>query len=448
MGYPDDEYKNEERKEGILFNDNLSIIETLDPYTIEKKDFEKIIKKDYEPDVFTINAPTFSARFIGKNNEIISLDRPNLRIEYTQDNEGKLNSFTVTDEKGVKYIFDQISTVTEITNFEKPSFVVSEMKPSERTYNSNWSLSRIEDPHSNFVELNYQSENVSFEMHKVEKPQIFKKEGNQSYPTMIEYDFRGYSEINQSNKVLSEIVSNKGHQITFLTGDDRLDLPGNKILDKININNVSEYEFKTQYFGNNNNRRLILDEIKNNNQLYLKFTYDTKELPPRLSFEQDFWGYYNNNNASSLIPTVYINESATDKRSFVNYGYSDFDGSQYITLGGANRQSNLYTEAGILKTVEDAKGGKKEFIYELNEFLHKGRKITGNGLRIKEIVFSGESDNYKKSFQYNSVNSNSSGRVMHLPEFSYVTDWRNITYIKDQRIYTEVKNTKYLVLLL
>jgi len=446
MGYPDDEYKDEEEKEGILFNDNLTEIESLDPYTINNEDFEDIVKKDYEPDVFVINAPTFSARFFfDKNNEVISLDRQNLRIESTQDNEGKLNSFTVTDERGVKYIFDQISTVTETTNFVRPSFVVSEIEPDERTYNSTWSLSRIEDPFSNFVNFNYLSENVSYEAQKVEKPQIFKKEGNQSYPTMVGYDFKGVSEINQSNKVLSNIVSNKGHQITFLSGDERLDLPGSRKLDKINVNNVSEYQFHTNYSGSDNNKRLILNEIENNNQLYLKFTYDARELPPRLSFEQDFWGYYNKNNASSLIPTVYIDESNIEKKSFVNYGYSDFDESQYITLNGADRRSTLFTEAGVLKIIEDARGGKKEFQYELNEFLHKGRKIVGNGLRIKEIKYSGIDDNYRRSFLYHDENSNPSGSVVHLPEFSYITPWRNITYIKDRKIYSEVDNTKYLV---
>lgn len=373
VGYPDDEYKDKEYKEGILFNNNLQSIENLNTYNANKDDIEDITKKDFEPDIFSIVTPTFSARFIfGKNNKIICIDNPNLKITHQQNSTGKLISFHVVDESGLQYTFDQVSSLIEKTNFEYPSYVVSGPESIERSYNSIWHLSKIRDPWSNHIQFTYAEETFTYQTNKVQKAKVFKKEGGNSYPTVVNYDFIGSSEITQTNKVLNKITTSQGENIRFISGSSRLDLSGSKALKYININdNTILYEFFTGYHGSSsNNYRLSLNKINKNQKFFLKFTYAPTELPPRLSTKQDFWGYFNNSSSETLIPKVYIDENSTTQKSFVNYGYSNFQSNNYIQLEGADRIANMNAEACILKEIENKNGGKRIYEYELNDFIY------------------------------------------------------------------------------
>lgn len=446
VGYPDDEYKDKDNKEGILFNDNLIRIENLNIYEANTRIIKDIIKKDFEPDIFRIHTPTFSSRFLfDESNNIISIDDPNLRITYQHNAQGKLISFTVMDDKGLIYLFDKISTTTEKTNFQYPSSTISGKEYVEHTYNSVWHLSKIRDAWSNYIDFSYNTETINYLTNKVEKAKVFKREGDKSYPTVVGYDFIGSTEVIQSNNVLSTITTSQGENIKFTRGSSRSDLSGGKSLRAMNINNGNiNYEFITGYLGSfSSNYRLILNRVLKNNKIFLDFTYDAEELPPRLSFEQDFWGYYNNNSAQTLIPKVYIDENASDSKSFVDYGYSNFNSSGLIVLDGANRKSTLNSEAGILKEIVDMKGAKRIFQYELNEFEHEGKHVVGNGLRIKKIIDSDGSRVYERTFTYQKSNGGNSGSVVNVPLFSYITPWRSIKYIKNERFYEEVESEKY-----
>lgn len=87
-------------------------------------------------------------------------------------------------------------------------------------------------------------------------------------------------------------------------------------------------------------------------QFYKFDYYEEYSIPHKLSFSQDYWGYYNGQNNSTLIPTTYLN--------FGNY--HDF-------CGGANRSVNgEYAKTASLKTITYPTGGKTTFNWEVNRY--------------------------------------------------------------------------------
>src|SRR5690606_35835137 len=108
---------------------------------------------------------------------------------------------------------------------------------------------------------------------------------------------------------------------------ERRDLVGSKILRKIEVNNshgrIKEFQLDQTYFvssGGPNNDPYHQTPIEKNQYRYrlklagLKETISNAEykfeynesilLPPRFSYSQDSWGYYNGINNSTLIPSL------------------------------------------------------------------------------------------------------------------------------------------------
>jgi hypothetical protein len=452
QGYPDDEYKGQEKKEGILFNNNLSVIEPLNTAATNPTQINDIVKKDFEPDIFIIKTGSMNASFLFDKNKVPRcIENPNLKISFAQNNDGKIISFTVIDENGLKYFFNESSQITENTPFENPKLVVNDKEDVQRTYNSTWVLTKIIDISQNSVDFIYKEENTSYSINKLEKVKVCKYNDCNNYPTVQNYDFRGNTSISGKNRILDKIVTSKGQNIIFSTST-RDDLTGGQKLSGFSVDNKINYSFTQSYFTSDsgsspNALRLKLDAIILNGLDYLEFRYDSKTLPVRQSFEQDYWGYYNKNGANTLIPKVYIDENATDNKSFVDYGYENFNTSGYLTLSGADRRSNMNAEACILKEIINQYKGKKLFEYELNDFIYKNKKIIGNGLRIKKVIDKNDNINYQTTYSYKTSNNLTSGNVISLPGFSYIANWMCIRYIKDQEYYQEQNNIKYRVYL-
>jgi YD repeat-containing protein len=129
----------------------------------------------------------------------------------------------------------------------------------------------------------------------------------------------------------------------------------------------------TQAFLNAEGYRLKLDSLAeigydpvSSNQISnpaYKFDYDATTLPFKSSFARDFWGYYNGQNNSSLMPDLsYFYYSG-------NSSFQDFPSSLFSIINGANRFANISTmSAGTLKKITYPTGGYTEFDYTSNAF--------------------------------------------------------------------------------
>ncbi|MFC4163935.1 hypothetical protein ACFOWU_09735 [Epilithonimonas zeae] len=444
QGYPDDEYKGQDNKEGILFNSVLSTIEGTNFLSASKDHVNNILKKDYEPDIFFINLSHFKTLFFFDKERKIQCLNKDVLISYNQESGGRISSFTVINQDGTKYTFGAISSVTERTNFEKGKVEIEDENEITRTYYSNWHLTNITDIFGNAVNVDYSNESISSQISKLERKNIQKP----GYLTANDYDYVASTDFTKNSKLISKITASNGLIINFNVSS-RSDINGGKKLDKMDINNGNlQFAFLHDYFKpasstNSDEYRLKLNRINLNNKFYLAFTYDAKLLPNRKSKEQDFWGFYNKNNAQSLLPKIYIDESSPKSKSFVNYGYENFNENLYIKLDGADRRSNMNSEACILKTVTNKWGGSQTYNYELNDFMYDGKKVTGNGLRVSSVEYNDNNSNIYKTFYNYSKNSISTGSVINMPVFSYVNPNMGVTYMDGGKVHIEYAWAKY-----
>ncbi|AWO00435.1 hypothetical protein DLD77_01290 [Chitinophaga alhagiae] len=174
---------------------------------------------------------------------------------------------------------------------------------------------------------------------------------------------------------------------------ERQDLQGGHALAAIEVydkgNNLKrkwgfEYNYLTANFNDQNcsiiagispyeSKRLMLKRVLHynarNSESYeeFKMNYDTlTPVPCRVSFGQDYWGYFNGKVNTTLVPTTII---------------AGPSGPQ--VLAGANRLVDInYPQFGILTKLTYPTGGSTSFIYESNQ----GIDMPSNSTYVKQIV--------------------------------------------------------------
>lgn len=235
---------------------------------------------------------------------------------------------------------------------------------------------------------------VNFEYSSVEAslPQLHESvaQVNESYVRYKEVRFienESRSIVNYEGRLIERIYSdNSNFEINFSV-NERKDIPLDKRLDLITVidklnGEVKEFEFKYDYFeslpgGNFWNgggpgisisgdseratKRLKLISYGKKGMPPHTFSYSSIELPSKLSYAQDYWGYYNGQDQNStLIPSLtslfYLSEVPSKEN--LPLGYGD------------NRACNPdFTSAGTLESITYPAGGSTKISYETNSFL-------------------------------------------------------------------------------
>lgn len=344
---------------------------------------------DFCPDIFSYSIPGYSGKFIfSHDHEIIKEKTDNVIITPVRELDKRgidyLKSFILTTPEGNKYYFEQ----TEQANTPNKAICYG------GKYNSAYYLTKIVTPGNSQIEFKYKKNGTFLGTYnKIQAP---------DYGNRISIDYTHYD-----NCLLDEIVF-PGGQLDFNYKLDRDDLPGQARIDYIELSGSGKqirWNFIYGYFVANtstteipslpelkklvttgnytedwNKKRLKLTAIEKvagtDKQTY-RFSYNESALPTKLSSAQDHWGYFNNAKNSSLIPTIYHNESQDGKTVTVkSYG------------NGADRESNSYCQAFILNRIYYPTGGSSRFIFEQNTY------------RADNF----ENDPYKKDFFYRKFN--------------------------------------------
>ena len=413
---------------------------------------------DFQPDLFLINLPHKSykayldmEKTIKPNGEVKFLISGQENIKFkligTPGSGGNYN-FQVTDESGLNYYFNQIEITTREAGWNTISGQSSILSKIEDTkgnvvnfYNSiptrNARLSGCKNTKTNFSHLSSQNQQYSYnEENGV--TDCSKQLTDESYLEKIEFT-NGKVEFNWTS---------------------REDIYNSKKLSSIKIFNnyklVKQYDFTYDYFiatdnfntnqiatwlgATNNNiftHRLRLLNITESitNQKH-SFEYNsTYNLPNKLSFSTDFWGYYNGqNNSDTFIPdpekyikgqtvfnvksfnrddTNYWYEASSAPLTFdPNNGgttiYKNFssDGKHYLS----DRRTSLHSLAGILTAINYPTGGKTEYQYEPNTF---------SNFPMQSLI----NDNTNKDAGGSHTINNVNGNIVHtdnLTEFNIV----------------------------
>ncbi|NSL85330.1 hypothetical protein ECE50_000705 [Chitinophaga sp. Mgbs1] len=264
----------------------------------------------------------------------------------------------ITDDTGVRYVFGR-SLDGLNDNLEQTCNQGFNIFCDDNTSVNSWFLSEILLQDGRKITFNYDVSSYS-------------NNNTGVYTTFFPNTcavFGGPTNINTTTEYkralrLREIIF-PGGKVSFVPGQNRVDLPGEKYIDKIDIYSSTSNgsstistlrkSFKLTYNNSQRLRLMAIGEIDINSGQITKshtFDYNPMSLPSRFSKSQDLWGYYNGQNNTTLAPEVYYSSNGSS-----------------IYSPGANRAVDPeYTKAEVLTTITYPTGGKSIFEYENNTF--------------------------------------------------------------------------------
>jgi hypothetical protein len=356
--------------------------------------------RDSEPDLYHISLDGISAKiFKGNNSDGWVVAPRNLNLKIEEDIGGY--DWIITNGNGVKYKFLDREITSSTTVVHSPT-----IPSNDGTFYSgvtSWLLTEIEDTKGNKVNFYYNSGHQNF----------VTKGGESIFIPGSVPDIRCVKKTQFSivqnqifSKQLRSIVYSDGSVRLTSTNANRLDLPGDSSLSKIEVFNGSNQMLKrfhlfTSYFSNNTTGvntpnivapmdyyRLKLDSVREESSAgSLKpFAFQYYELmgglPARNSHAQDHWGFFNGQN---------------------NYGtsvsYYEFNMHQ-----GAKKMANAsYAQETLIKKITFPTGGFVEYTYEGNVY-HTNQNIEGDDEPIALTALFGV--NNPNSNTYDNLNHN------------------------------------------
>lgn len=455
--------------------------------------------KDNAPDIFSLFLPNgTSEKFFFENaNKINFFDKNSTNVSYFIDDVNKgINRFLVKDSQGITYDFknaeylgykrDLTKTNSKpfFTNtaYKTPQYTDALYTPGQpitfwsiyskslcagasnpeteaivnRLWPKAWQITTIKSTGGKEVKYNYVDENYYGLSNTFVRRDLY------GSPLSSGNDFQ---QIIQPR--LESITWDEG-KIVFVPGDIREDVysypsigiqPNGKSLSRIEIYNSSNKLIKQFIFNYSYKlaegystslsvpeqtlyKRLYLDNIEINDQLKVNtgkysFKYNENKLPYKFSFEQDYWGYFNDNNANTFWPNLWWYPS--EKRDYIDKGVfslyprpsytgeekrlSDYIATQSLgpTVSAADRRPNaLFTKNGILEKITYPAGGELTLEYEQNKFLYRGINVDGPGLRVMTTILKKDVNDLKPIItNYNyEENGVTTGRIRELPVFT------------------------------
>ncbi len=397
---------------------NLRGERTNDPVTVEYLSEILYENWDSEPDIFYFNFLGRTGRFvINAEGNPIMLPYQSLSIEPAIGPNSSNDYWTITDEKGVKYVFGSTISSKEYTDSQQHlTGHWACVQPELKSFISSWYLDRIEYL-GDVISFTYATgSNHTFRINSDLK--VNYSEGGAICAVYTCH--QDYSDITIRNqKFLHKISSEFGEVELFESS--RLDYSNLRKLDRIevkNINNVmvKNIAFQYGYFSPSctsaDCKRLKLNEVRditnNSNTLIRGFDYyEDQNLPPRNSYKIDHWGYYNNNPVNDLIPSV-----------------------SGIYSGAIREPSLDKSKANSLKKIINPAGGYQEIIYELHDFMDTGGLEFAGGLRvssIKEYPTLG-SNPLITNYSYKKEDGTSSGLLAKKPRYHHDFSNSSLTY--------------------
>lgn len=390
-------------------------------------------KMDSEQDLFYYNVDGLSGQFVvDKNGTVNKLDQNDLVITAnitTQANDIKdFSSFTIQNDNGLLYTFD----VPEISSYQPAietntntcfqnqlagtnacaSWEYMFHQPPISSAVSSFFLSSISDLNSqDVIQFNYSDKTIAYVGGYNESVEYLdlpiQGAGSNNNTPAKQLISKTYYTIEA--KQLSSIQFPDGVTVNFSFLTDRVDLQGDKELDRIEISapdgSSRKYKLSYEYFDGSATvvnpdvtlwreyfgavpgrtyiaqpdhfyKRLKLKSIhqvqdwsETDGILVAKFDYNALELPPRFSKSIDFWGYFRGLDplTGTIIPSfrnLAIADNTTEGLQTSEWQDDPWNG---FADGVDRRPDATYAQAGVLKKISLLTGGYTEFEYELNE---------------------------------------------------------------------------------
>jgi YD repeat-containing protein len=348
--------------------------------------------KNTQPDIFSFNFSGYSGQFIiDENRKVYGIPHQSLKIEpdifVSSEVEGKI---IITTPDGVKYTFGGTNATEQTKNTDSGLECSTNSLDSEEITTA-WYLSRIDHPDGSYINFTYTGIYYSYDTSVSQT--VRRRQKLLGIPFGCDRKFlidNVYECINTATIwgcELSEIRTSSGEWMK-VKYDSRQDLPGCHRIDEIIIYKPDDSKVKScklNYLFSTNNgglnklhygdlgspsavqylkRRMFLEDVIEqdaNGKVIRKHNMKYKQpndLPARLSFEQDHWGYYNDSNNNSFVP--------------------DISNSLFDDFHGANREpKSSVSSYGMIEKITYPTGGYSTFQYVMN---------SQGGNRIEKVI--------------------------------------------------------------
>jgi hypothetical protein len=376
---------------------------------------------DTQPDIFRYNFPGYTGKFIIDDEGVPrSIPQNNLKIEYIST--GSL-SFVVTTPEGVKYFFGG-TNATESSKISSSSSCggAGHQAGTDDFVPNSWYLTKIQHPLGDIIEMSYEIDVITYR-NGVSQTLAYNYPGNLYGNTIgappcqeceVEQDRTCYTVIESNIVRVKEITSSAYGKIvvTYKAGVETND----KLIDYLILYDKDNIRLKkillthqtvtSNLFWNANvlqeeTQRSFLSQVDefgvdDYNAKTSKFFYkNLDELPVRMSFAQDYHGFFNGKTNSFLVP---LPESLIDR--------SHFGGR-----GGNRAPDQNFSSKGMLAKVVYPTSGSSQMEYEGNDS-YQTEQIEPAAQEIA-VSAAGSDDSY---FNLNDYVSNSRSIIVNLSQ--------------------------------
>ncbi len=340
---------------------------------------------DTQPDLYSFNVNGFSGKFyFDQNWNPTQISPTPVKIEKlvnTTGNENELD-FKLTTPDGVQYWFGGVNASEHSFSRSDDMGAGGFSAPSD-VLDVAWYVSKIVLLNGEEILFQYLNNNFNYDsgISQVVSASYNSQPG--SAPV--------YTSAQQRHPVINKSYSSISNISSITWGQGRLDFhyanrgTGNTLL---KLNNIKLYDnndtlikgYHLNYFtalsdpthtnigAETNSSRLFLKELIPFDKNLVednKFTFDyynTNELPPRLTYSRDYWGYFNGADNDYLVPNDVSYYTPTDYAE-PPFNYSEV---QYLfrNVGGDRKANGAFGVKGLLKKITYPTNGFNSFIYE------------------------------------------------------------------------------------
>lgn len=427
---------------------------------------------DTEPDMFYVGAPGLSCQLIYNRAtaKFVPVALEDLVVTFTTDPiSGLVTSFTIINDKGIKYVFAAFEMVKQTVTDATPSYFTTQYKQYQNgiNYNDAWFLSSMTDAIGNALLLTYENGNTRNSVNPLslylpgstEPTSQYKMQQSVTRPLLNSIKTNN---INDLNKQLSFIwvpnsstrqlcvrqVSGMGRSFQFTYND--VYSPGEQSYKRFFLRSFFDYgcaspsSYQFAYGG----------ETSTSGNM-------TTLLPDSAAIKVDYWGYAAFNSNTSRQPKVWINPANSAYQRYAIY-YPGTGGGSYIysTTNGNNRSAELTNfNAGNLTGITYLGGGTTTLTYEPNTYLDvpSNTVVSGGGIRVKQITdYDGidATKNIIRDYTYTDPATGiTSGKPASLPVFAFTIPysgtatgaslWNNNTMLSDYDLSDEDHSILY-----
>lgn len=378
----------------------------LSSWNTDKIDERNDAEFDSEPDLFFFELSGKSGQFVADYNGDVHLI-PYQGIQVKWNRTPYSSTFTVTDESGNRYYFNEVETTVSEDLDDKEDV---------KDWITSWNLSRIVTSQNDTIRYYYTSNAPIVDVNTSHT--II---NSASWDVGTGWSIETVEEKNNSRKVTNyprylQRIEWNGGKLEFVAEENTDNKPPRLTEVKLYAGNRYLKSTVLSYgtFDNGSTKLSSIDEKNGETTEHVcHFEYNTAyHLPSRYSLDYDHWGYFNGTGSSQggYIPTYEIHGHVVE---------------------GADRSPKFpQTAADMLTDIVYKGGGRKKFEYEANVAAdgYFGEKtIIGGGVRIKRIIEALNGKENVTEYRYVKSTGESSGEIFKGTILYTSTDFKEQT---------------------